>query len=294
MHQPAAAASVEDPTRPRSHRAPTSRRTRTLGGVLAALVLTGGLFLGVALPAHAAPRPLVLTSSSCPVLLVHGTMTSGCVTELQNLLNRDGARLRVDGDFGALTLAAVQTFQRRHGLVADGVVGPLTKRALYATTAGSPPPPSGAGSTRTLAVAGAEVGVREGSARANGYGAAVGYSQSTTGYAWCAAFVSWVMRQSGATTYRSASVGDWVAAARSGRSGLSVTTAPRPGDLVAFDWDGNGDYALGNRHIGIVSSTSGRSFTTIEGNTSGPSGDGVYRRSRASGGSYSTLFIRVG
>src|SRR3712207_3159040 len=98
----------------------------------------------------------------------------------------------------------------------------------------------------------AEIGTLEGSSRANSYGAAVGTSQSTTTYAWCATFVSWVMQQTGATTFRSASVGDWLNAGRQLRSGLSITTSPRAGDVVAFDWDGNGDYAVGNRHLGLV------------------------------------------
>jgi surface antigen len=123
----------------------------------------------------------------------------------------------------------------------------------------------------------------------------VNLHESTSDYAWCAAFVSWLMERTGATTYRSASVGDWVAAATANRYGLSVTNTPRAGDLVAFDWDGNGDYAYPRRHIGVVKSVStDGTFTTIEGNTRLPSGvDGVGRVTRSTADGYSTLFIRI-
>jgi len=146
-----------------------------------------------------------------------------------------------------------------------------------------------------LATAENEVGTPEGSARADSYGAAVNLSESTLTYAWCAAFVSWVMERTGATGFRSASVGDWIAMAAADDYGLSVTDHPRPGDLVAFDWDGNGDFAYPARHIGIVASRpSGGEFTTIEGNTTLPSGgQGVAERVRSTAAGYSTLFIRI-
>lgn len=65
------------------------------------------------------------------------------VTALQNLLNKVGANLVVDGDFGAKTYAAVLNFQKTHSvdvngriekLEADGVVGDKTWNALYQTS----------------------------------------------------------------------------------------------------------------------------------------------------------------
>ncbi|WP_370070206.1 peptidoglycan-binding protein [Streptacidiphilus sp. MAP5-3] len=58
----------------------------------------------------------------------------GCVTELQDLLDSHGASVGVDGDFGPATFTAVENYQAAHGLSRDGIVGPLTKTSLDATT----------------------------------------------------------------------------------------------------------------------------------------------------------------
>ncbi len=55
------------------------------------------------------------------------------VRSLQYLLNARGAKLTVDGIFGAKTRAAVVAFQRAHHLPADGVTGAKTWGALIVT-----------------------------------------------------------------------------------------------------------------------------------------------------------------
>lgn len=51
---------------------------------------------------------------------------------LQELLIEWGAQIKSDSDFGPRTEAAVRAFQKASGLVADGIVGAYTWRALLA------------------------------------------------------------------------------------------------------------------------------------------------------------------
>lgn len=56
--------------------------------------------------------------------------TGPYVITLQQDLNVLGYGLAVDGDFGPLTLAAVEAFQRSQGIGVDGIVGPITWQHL--------------------------------------------------------------------------------------------------------------------------------------------------------------------
>ena len=85
-----------------------------------------------------APDPIDLRSSQCPANIDEGE-DDGCVTQLQTMLNQQGAHVSVDGNFGANTLAAVETYQSANNLQANGQVGPLTKAALYGTATTAAP-----------------------------------------------------------------------------------------------------------------------------------------------------------
>lgn len=68
--------------------------------------------------------------------LIRTGSTGALVRDLQsviNLVQRPVPALAVDGIFGPKTYAAVIAFQGRSGLKADGLVGPLTSRALIGT-----------------------------------------------------------------------------------------------------------------------------------------------------------------
>jgi cell wall-associated NlpC family hydrolase len=131
-----------------------SRITRMEIAAVAATAIAGVTFAsGAANAATAsAPAPIKLSSSACPTNISYG-QKSGCVTELQQLLNKHGAHLGVDGDFGPATLAAVKSYQSGHGLSVDGVVGPKTKASLDGTSTPPPPPPSGSTASKIVAYA---------------------------------------------------------------------------------------------------------------------------------------------
>lgn len=61
------------------------------------------------------------------------------VKQLQRRLNRYGASLGMDGEFGPATDKAVKAFQRANGLGVDGIVGPATASALSGETAKAVP-----------------------------------------------------------------------------------------------------------------------------------------------------------
>ena len=52
------------------------------------------------------------------------------VIALQHLLNVEGYKVTIDGDFGAKTETAVKMYQKAHGLEDDGIVGQKTWTAL--------------------------------------------------------------------------------------------------------------------------------------------------------------------
>ena len=52
------------------------------------------------------------------------------VRRLQEALNRNGATLTADGNYGRGTLSAVETYQKSKGLKDDGVAGSQTLRSL--------------------------------------------------------------------------------------------------------------------------------------------------------------------
>ena len=84
---------------------------------------------GLMVRAHDTARqsPQAMTETF-PVL--QRTDSGAAVALLQERLNKNSAKLVVDGIFGRGTHEAVLKFQSRHSLVADGIVGPVTWETL--------------------------------------------------------------------------------------------------------------------------------------------------------------------
>ena len=66
-----------------------------------------------------------------PGIALRSGSSGGTVRLVQQKLNSLGERLNADGRFGAATAAAVQRFQRRNGLTADGAVGEETWEKMF-------------------------------------------------------------------------------------------------------------------------------------------------------------------
>lgn len=96
---------------------------------------------------------------------------------------------------------------------------------------------------------------------------------------WCACFLSWGMAQlpdgTLGETPRFATVDRGVEWFRDRDLWLEPDGDPRPGDLIFFDWDGDGSA----EHVGAVLTVADGTVTTIEGNSGGTVRSDTYLRS---------------
>lgn len=128
---------------------------------------------------------------------------------------------------------------------------------------------------KLLDIARAELGTKESPANSNKVKYSAWYGLTGP---WCVMFAMWCCNQAGVDLpVRTASCSVLRAAAKS--AGMWVTGDYRPGDIVIYDWGGDGV----PDHCGIVETAGGASVVAIEGNTAvGDNSDGgeVMRRTR--------------
>lgn len=134
---------------------------------------------------------------------------------------------------------------------------------------------------KVVEVAASQIGVGESPPDSNN--TKYGKWFSLSGVPWCGIFVSWCYDQAGANLGRigftKGFAGCQTAVAHFRKTG-EVTSKPQPGDIVFFDWNGDGRFD----HTGIfVRRINELQIETIEGNTSitnQSNGGQVMRRTR--------------
>lgn len=197
------------------------------------------------------------------------------VKRLQILLNdklTPRPRLRVDGDFGARTQAAVLAFQQQKGLVIDGIVGPQTWAALgqRATPPVTVAPPDASGAP-WYGIAQAEIGVRENALPGQHNQRILEYHATTTLRAttdetpWCSAFVNWALVQAGLSGTNSAAAKSWM------DWGRELTSARVGAIVVIKKKNATRDAGTGSTsgfHVGFHVSESPTSLRILGGNQS--------------------------
>lgn len=227
------------------HRAPSRLSVKPMARNSAILIASGGLVASMSGGAQAAPapaQPTVLPAApnqlpaalsalsaapaalpSAPVALpaargwttVRWGSSGGVVKSVQRIV---GAY--PDGVFGPKTHRAVQRWQSRQGLVADGIVGPITARAmgLNASSRGSS---SASRSSSRSAPSTSSSAVLSYAQQYTGYRFVYGGS-STSGFD-CSGYTSYVFRKAGISLPRTA---------EQQRRATTRVSNPRPGDLV--------------------------------------------------------------
>jgi hypothetical protein len=183
----------------------------------------------------------------------------------------------------------------------DSLAADLIDDAWHRFGGHEPSQSSGSGTVRerALSLAKGQLGIAESPAGSNlqKYGAWYGMN----GVPWCAIFTSWAYVQAAegretpsfAQGSRYSYVPYIVGDARAGLHELRTVDDPLPGDLVCYDFGGDGVYD----HVGLFDHWTGsNSFEAVEGNTSPQNdvnGGEVMRRSRSRTAQVTT-FVRAG
>lgn len=225
----------------------------------------------------------------------------------KNVFKRDFLEGPVDGEFGELTGRAcrrakfwlgypTKELKATYGPTLDSYLtgkAPLTGEMKKRKAAREKKAAQSPLREKALAEAQKHVGVKESPPGSNKVPFSDWYGIRGP---WCAMFVTWcyvtgAKSKAVVKSSRYAYVPYIVADARAGRNGLSVTRDPKPGDIVCFDWKGDGVHD----HVGLFKSGNATSFMTIEGNTAvGNDSNGGQVMERSRNASSRPVFVRVG
>lgn len=208
-------------------------------------------------------------------------------------LHYDAAPL--GGPFDAGLASVVKLFQSRNmdhlgrNLVADGKVGPLTWAALFGQVPPTVDRAPGRLAQAAIDIARTQLHVREQPRNANAGPEVARYLQAVglgTGYAWCAAFVYWCLREAAAATGEANTclrhggvLRQWQHAVSQRLVRVSAADAKNDPSRVVPGMVFTMDYGGGLGHTGFVVAVRGGLFDTIEGNTDASrtrEGGGVY------------------
>ncbi len=196
---------------------------------------------------------------------------------VQELLNKKGASLTVDGDCGKKTIDAIKAFQSKLGFSKpDGRVDPggKTWKGLTGNTSPSddqnssndqnPVPTGPVNKPNWIKIAEGELGVKENTSKTEHNPRVMEY-HATTGITnndetpWCSSFVNWVMRKAGQGGTDSAMAVSWK------KYGKDVGKAAY-GAIAVIDWDGPGPGWKG--HVGFIVGKKGNNLLILGGNQS--------------------------
>lgn len=219
------------------HRAPKSTSTLTrVGATTATSVAAIAVAVPLAATATAAPSTAGVSATSTAKLPTLWLGTRGHLVE--QVQRKVG--VHVDGVFGKQTKWAVKRWQKRHGLVADGVVGPRTaaKMGIKRTRTWNPKRASRTTSRSSSSIV---------STAARYIGTPYVYGGTTPSGFDCSGFTGYVYKKNGQNLPRTA---------EQQRQATWGTSNPKPGDLVFFGAPAYhvGIYAGGNQIIDAGSS----------------------------------------
>ncbi|OOB74989.1 hypothetical protein AXF41_13560, partial [Clostridium haemolyticum] len=193
------------------------------------------------------------------------------IRPIQSALRNHGYNISVDGVAGPDTYNAVLSFQKNHGLSADGMVGANTKAKLSSSNICQ----SSSNSYKSnelqkfINIAETQLGITETGNNITKYGEWYGLN----GNPWCAMFISWCANEAGilnriVSKYASCATGaEWYRTKERYKTRESGYI-PKTGDVIFFNRQG------GIHHTGIVFNVNNEIVYTIEGNSS----NGVRKR----------------